>query len=181
MKKVWQMLHILRRCGAWYFVQISRLGKLCNCSKSSGKKEEHLGVLFKSRANPNVSASLRGNAEMHLSSDSRKRDGRAGKLKLRHEDSTRSSRIDKDVMRCRAEFKSASVTACDISLQIPGFWVRRRGFVPLLRQLLRSPNKIYIWVPNTYGYSLQKTRSNSVDSLGRYSRFVSDFALPWQR
>ena len=28
---------------------------------------------------------------------------------------------DRHVMRCRAEFESATVTGCDISLQIPGF------------------------------------------------------------
>ena len=30
----------------------------------------------------------------------------------------------------------------------------------------------------TYGYPLKETRSNSIDSLGRYSQFISDFALP---
>ena len=79
---------------------MSCLGKLCNCSKSSGKKEEHLRVLFKSsRANSNVSASLRRSAEMHIWSDARKRDKCACKLKLRHEDSTRSTNMSWDAER----------------------------------------------------------------------------------
>jgi hypothetical protein len=30
------------------------------------------------------------------------------------------------------------------------------------------------------GYPLQQTQSNSIDSLWRYSQFISDFALFWQ-
>jgi len=37
-----------------------------------------------------------------------------------------------DGMNMRMEFKSASMAACDISLQIPGFWVCQDVFIPLL-------------------------------------------------
>ena len=72
------------------------------------------------------------------------------------------------------EFKSASVTACDISLQIPGFWVCWYVFVPLLWQPLQSQSKIHILVPKTYDYP----QSDSVDSLGRYVSQILHY--PWQ-
>jgi hypothetical protein len=63
-----KLLHILRRCGVSWFVQMSQLRKLCNCSKSSAKNAEHLRVYFKSfRANPNVSASLQKSDQMRES------------------------------------------------------------------------------------------------------------------
>jgi hypothetical protein len=176
MKKVWQMLHILRRCGAWCFVQISGLEKLCNCSKSSGKKEEHLGILF--RANLNVSASLRGSAEMHLWSDSRKCD-----RYLHIETPTWwlnwSANMSWDAKRNLNQRLWQLVIFLCKSL-VFGF-TNTDSFCYFKLQCLQSPNKIYIWVPNTYGYPLQKIWSNSVDSLERYSWFVSDFALPWQQ
>ena len=73
---------------------MSRLGKLCKCSKSSDKNSERLRVPSRSsRANPNISASLRGRAEMYLWSDARKRDRRACKLKLRHDGATQSTNM----------------------------------------------------------------------------------------
>jgi hypothetical protein len=48
-------------------VPMSRLGKLCNYSKSSDKNSAHLIVLFKHyKVNPNVLASPHGSEEMHL-------------------------------------------------------------------------------------------------------------------
>jgi hypothetical protein len=58
------------------------------------KKVVHLSMLSKTnRANPNVAAGLCGSTEMHLRSEARKRDRRARKLKLRHEDATQSTNI----------------------------------------------------------------------------------------
>ena len=65
-----KLLHILRRCCASFFVVISHLGKLCDCSKSSNKKAAHLIVPVKSyKVNPNASASPCGSKEMHLRSE----------------------------------------------------------------------------------------------------------------
>jgi hypothetical protein len=60
-----KLLHILR-CGVPWFVQMSR--ESCAIAlKVLLKMQNILRVFFKSfRANPNVSASLRGSAEMHL-------------------------------------------------------------------------------------------------------------------
>ena len=58
------------------------------------KRGIHLSILSKTnRANPNVAAGLCGSTEMHLRSEARKRDRRARKLKLRHEDATQSTNI----------------------------------------------------------------------------------------
>ena len=54
------------------------------------------------------------------------------------------------------------------------------GFIPLLWPPLWSLNKIHIYIPGTHNYSLPKTQADYVDSLARYSWFVSDFAFPWQ-
>ena len=71
------------------------------------------------------------------------------------------------------EFKSASVTACDISLQIPGFWVCWHVLVPLLWQPWQSQSKIHILVPKTCDYP----QSDSVDSLRDMCDLSQDFAF----
>ena len=76
---------------------MSYLGKLCDCSKSFDKEAQHLRVLFESsRANPNISASLCGSAEIHLWSDVRKRDRRAHKLKLQHKGAISGANVSWD-------------------------------------------------------------------------------------
>ena len=96
--------------------------------------------------------------------------------------STYSSIIRNCARQCPLQYVAANASwdvkrnLNDIPLQIPGFWVCWRGFVPLVQQHLRSPNKIYIQVPKTHGYLLQKTRSHSVDSLGRYSRDIRNLS-----
>ena len=58
------------------------------------KETTHLRILSTTTiANPNVAAGLCGSTEMNLRSEARRRDRRARKLKLRHEDTMQSTNI----------------------------------------------------------------------------------------
>ena len=128
--------YILKKCCTWYFVPMSCLEKLCNRSLSSDKNAVRLIVISESiRMHQLVYVSLKKCISDQQESMTNAQ--RACKLKFRQAITNTSSQPF-HLCLMPSGIWIGNYDQCDMSLHIPGFWVRWRGFVLLLRPPLRS-------------------------------------------